>query len=110
VSKILILVSGILISAITVCGDFFVKKASLLNNVWNRWLLIGGIIYGLTAIGWVYALRFAKLSTFGVIYCVSSVILVVFLSVLVFHEKLSTLEIFGICLGILSLILLYRFL
>lgn len=108
-SKIIILISGILISAITVYGDFFVKNASLSNSVWNKWLLIGGLIYGLTAIGWVYALKFVKLSTFGVIYCVSSVILVVALSVFVFHEKLSTPEIIGIMLGIISLILLYRF-
>src|ERR1035437_2088931 len=98
-SKILILISGILISAITVYGDFFVKKASLSSSVWNKWLLIGGLIYGLTAIGCVYALKFAKLSTFGVIYCVSSVILVVALSVFVFHEKLSILEMVGILFG-----------
>ncbi|MFA5652397.1 MAG: EamA family transporter [Candidatus Paceibacterota bacterium] len=108
-SKILILIAGILISAITVFGDFFVKKASLTNSVWNKWLFIGASIYALTAIGWAYALKFAKLSTFGVIYGVSSVMLVVALSVFVFHEKLSTLEVVGILLGIISLILLYKF-
>ena len=107
--KILILITGILISAITVYADFFVKKASLLSNVWNKWLLAGAFIYGLTAIGWVFTLREAKLSTLGVIYGVSTIILVVALSVFVFHEKLSTLEIIGILLGIISLVILYKF-
>lgn len=108
-SKIVVFLIAISLSVITVLADFFVKKSSLLNNVWNKWLLAGAVVYGLTAIGWVFTMKNAKLSTLGVIYGVSSVILVVVLSVFVFHEKISTLEIIGILLGIISLILLYRF-
>jgi uncharacterized membrane protein len=109
VPEIIIFIIAIVLSIITVGADYFVKKASLVNNIWNFWLLIGAFIYALTAIGWAMLLKEAKLSTLGVIYGVTSVIFVVALSVLVFHEKLSIPEIIGILLGIISLILLYRF-
>ena len=108
-SKIIIFILAISLSAITVLADYFIKKASLFGNVWNRWILAGAVIYGLTAIGWVFIMKNMKLSTLGVIYGVSCIIMLTFISVYFFHEKLSLLEILGILLGVLSLIVLYRF-
>jgi multidrug transporter EmrE-like cation transporter len=108
-SKLLAFLVAILLSGVAVLADYFIKKASLLSNIWNRSLLIGAIIYGLSAIGWVIVMKSLKLSTLGVIFGLSCIILVTTISVVFFHEKLSTMEIIGIVLAILSMIFLYRF-
>lgn len=72
-------------------------------------MLIGALVYGLTAIGWVFVMKSVKLSTLGVVYGVSCIILLAIVSVFVFNEKISIPEIIGISLGLSSLILLYRF-
>jgi drug/metabolite transporter (DMT)-like permease len=108
-SKIIVFIIAISLSAITVLADFFTKKASLFENVWNKWLFAAAVVYGITAIGWVFTMKNAKLSTLGVIYGVSCIIMLTFISVYFFHEKLSLLEIIGILLGMLSLVVLYRF-
>ena len=88
-SKIIVFFVAISLSAVTVVADFFTKKASLFDPVWNKWLLAGAVIYGLTAVGWVFTMRNAKLSTLGVIYGVSCIIMLTFISVYFFNEKLS---------------------
>jgi drug/metabolite transporter (DMT)-like permease len=108
-SEIIAFILAISLSAITVVGDLFVKESSLSNNVWNKWLLFGAAIYGLTAIGWVYVMKSIKLSTLGTIYGISLIILLTLSSIFILHEKLSIPEVIGIVLGIISLILLYRF-
>lgn len=108
-SKIIAFIVVISLSGVTVFADFLIKKASLLNNVWNKWILAGAIIYGLSAIGWVIVMKSIKLSTLGVIYGVSCIILLALVSVFIFHEKLSVWEIIGIFFGIVSLVLLYKF-
>jgi len=108
-SKLIAFLIAISLSAVTVLADYFIKKSSLLNSVWNKWLLIGALIYGFTAIGWVFVMKSVKLSTLGVIYGVSCIILLTIVSVFVFNEKISVPEIIGVSLGLLSLILLYRF-
>jgi hypothetical protein len=49
-SKLIAFLIAISLSAVTVLADYFIKKSSLLNSVWNKWLLIGALIYGFTAI------------------------------------------------------------
>ncbi|MFA6027863.1 MAG: hypothetical protein WC752_02975 [Patescibacteria group bacterium] len=101
---------GIAISIITVIADAFVKHASLQNSFsgW-RMLIIGAVIYGLTALGWFFVMRKIKLSTIGVLYGVSCVVLLTLVSVFYFKEKINPIEIFGIVLAIISLIILSRF-
>lgn len=101
---------GIGLSAITVFADALVKHASL-QSAFSGWpaLLAGAIIYGLTALGWFFVMRKIKLSTLGVLYAVSCVILLTLVSVFYFKEKISPLEIVGISLAIISIIILFRF-
>ncbi len=108
-SKFIAFITAIFLSAIAVLADYFIKKASQLPNIWNKSLLIGAVIYGLSAIGWVIVMKSMKLSTLGVIFGLSCIIMVTAISVFIFHEKLSTIEIIGILLGIISLTILYRF-
>jgi multidrug transporter EmrE-like cation transporter len=106
--KFIVTIMAISLSFITVFADYLIKKASLQKNMWNIWLLFGSIIYAFTAIGWVYVVKNMKLSTLGAIYGISCIILLAIISVYVFNEKISNIEIGAIFLGILSIAILYR--
>ena len=101
---------GIGLSAITVLADAFIKHASL-QNAFSGWqmLILGAVIYGLTAFGWFFVMRKIKLSTLGVLYGVSVIIILTLVSMFYFKEKISSIEIFGIALAIISLMILSRF-
>jgi small multidrug resistance pump len=108
-NKFLALAMAILLSLITVLADYFIKKASLENGILNKWLISGALIYALTAFGWVFVMKNMKLSTLGALYGISCITILAVISVFVFHEKISTVEIIGILLGIISIIILYKF-
>jgi drug/metabolite transporter (DMT)-like permease len=101
---------GIGLSAITVFADALVKQASLQKNFsgWHN-LFFGGMIYGLTALGWFFVMRKMPLPKLVVLYAVSCVVLLTLVSVFFFKEKITPLEIFGVILAIFSLIILFRF-
>ena len=101
---------GIGLSLITVFADALIKHASLQNS-FSGWqmLILGAVIYGLTAFGWFFVMRKIKLSSVVVLYAVSCVVFLTLISVFYFKEKITILEVFGIFLAIISLIILYRF-
>lgn len=100
---------ALVLSAVTVLSDYFVKMASLQQSLWNRWIVVGILISCPTAFGWAYIMRNMKLSTLGIIYGVSCIVMLAIMSVVVFHEKINAMEIFGIFLGIVSIIIMYKF-
>jgi len=95
---------------ITVLADVLIKHASL-QSAFSGWktLGLGALIYGLTGFGWFFVMKKMKLSTLGVLYGVGCIILLALVSVFYFKEKISSIEIFGIVLAIISIIILYRF-
>ena len=100
----------ILLSAIGVLGDFFIKLSGQGPKFMDaKTFLIGFVIYALTAFGWFYVMKHIKLSSLGVIYALSTALLLVAVGVFYFREKLSLLEIIGILTAIISLVLLSRF-
>lgn len=101
---------GILVSLVSVLGDVFVKEASLASQ-FTGWklLLIGALIYALTAFGWFFAMRYVKLATLGVIFSVTVVVAVTLVSIFYFKEKLSVPEIGAVIMALASLAILYRF-
>jgi drug/metabolite transporter (DMT)-like permease len=110
-SKLLVpfLVIG-LMGIITVTGDFFMKIAGNTNKfiVW-KWFVLGFILYSITAFGWFWVMKYMKLSTVGVFYAISTVLLLVILSVFYFKESLNGYEAAGIVSAVISLGLLWRF-
>jgi len=101
---------GIGLSIVTVLGDVLIKHASL-QDAFSGWkfLILGAIIYGVTAFGWFFVMRKIKLSTIGVLFGVSCIVLLTLVSVFYFKEKINLIEIVGICLAIISIVLLSRF-
>lgn len=107
---LLAFIFGIVLSIITVMGDIFIKNASLQPS-FSGWRLftIGSILWVITAFGWFSLMRKVKLSTLGVLYSLSTIILLTLVSVFYFKEKLAAIEIVGIALALISLVILARF-
>jgi uncharacterized membrane protein len=94
---------------ITIIGDYLIKKASMLQYL-NGWklLVLGGLLYGISAIGWFYVYRTTKVFTVGAIHSFGIIILTILLSVVIFKEKINSSEIMGLVLGIISLVILLK--
>ena len=104
------LVIVILISAFTALGDICMKFAGNSEKFINtKWFVLGMSLYLITGVGWFLAMRVVKMSSIGVIYGVTTVILLAIIGVLFFDEKLNSIEIIAIAMGISSITLLLRF-
>ena len=100
----------LLFSGIGVVGDYFLKLASAEPDSWRtKWFAIGFVLYSSTAFGWVYVMRHLKLATIGVLYSVSMVVLLTTIGTVLFGERVSTIEVVGIAMGVGSLLILARF-
>jgi drug/metabolite transporter (DMT)-like permease len=99
------------LSLFSVFADFFIKLAG--NKVspqvdW-KYFIIGSVMYGLTAFGWLYVMRHVKFATLGVFYALSTVFFLTIFGAIFLKESLSIREIMGISLGVISILLLARF-
>jgi drug/metabolite transporter (DMT)-like permease len=108
--KLLSLFGVILLSAIGVIGDSFIKLSGAGKSFMDvKWFIVGFVIYASTAFGWFYVMKNIKLSTLGVFYAISTIIFLMIVGVFYFKEPLNNYEIVGIILAIVSLVLLGRF-
>jgi multidrug transporter EmrE-like cation transporter len=99
-----------LMTAIGVLGDSFLKLAGQgPAYVDVKWFVVGFVVYALTAFGWFYVLKEMHLSTLGIAYALSNVILLVLVGVFIFGERMSVYEVIGLVLAVVSIILLARF-
>lgn len=95
------------LSCIGVLADAVLKLASTQRNVmFSRWLLAGLLLSCTFAVGWMLLMRVMKLSTAGVLYGVTSALLLCLIGVVFFEERLSGTEIAGIATATLAIILL----
>jgi len=102
-------VAAVVMSAVGIAGDYFLKRASERPAPLATWAFLAGLVlYATTAFAWVYVMRSLKLATIGVIYSVSMVLLLAGMGVLFFGERLSRLEVLGIVLAVAALVLLAR--
>jgi multidrug transporter EmrE-like cation transporter len=90
--------------AFEVAGDLIFRKW----GIEQRWPLfvIALVSYNIAAVAWGYSLRFTQVSTGIVLLGVLNVALVVIGGVLLFKEKLTTMQTLGVLLGLASLALL----
>ncbi len=100
----------VLMSAFGVWGDYFIKlSGNTQKYILVKWFIIGLLIYSFSAFGWFFVMKHIKLSTLGVYYALTTVILLVGVGVVVFKETLNVFEVIGVLLAVASLILLARF-
>jgi multidrug transporter EmrE-like cation transporter len=101
---------AVILSLLTILGDILIKNSSLKDNfIGWKLLVIGSIIYGLTAFGWFFVMRSIKLSTLGVWYALFCMLGLTLISVFFYQEKLNIIEVIGIILACISVILMARF-
>jgi drug/metabolite transporter (DMT)-like permease len=106
----LLLGSFVLLEGLSLLGDYFIKSASLKPQL-SGWfeLALGGMVYGITAIGWFFLMRELKLVTISLFSALVGLGLTCLLGVFVFREKLSGQDFLGIAFGCISISLLMRF-
>lgn len=97
----ILIIFAILIDTV---GDISSKFAAVKNK--NIYLIVAISLYILSTFIWAISLRHNDLSKATVIFNTLNVIAVVFAGVLIFKESLTTLNIVGIVLGIISVVLL----
>lgn len=73
-----------------------------------KFFILGLLVYASTAIGWFFVLKYIKFSTVGVYYSLASLLFLVIIGHFYFKETLSAREIFGMVLGVVSIILLNK--
>src|SRR5262245_56978647 len=97
-------------SIVGVLGDTFLKEASEAPNPMKTVAFyIGFILYASTAFGWVFVMKYLKLSTISVLYSISVILLLTAIGILRYRESLSYSEIAGLVMAIGALVLLVRF-
>jgi len=95
----------ILTSAITAYGDYFMKVAGE-RGFSPKPFLIGMFLYVATGPCWYFLMKMVKLSTIGVVYGVTTAMLLAFFGVAFFGEKLSAVEALAIAMGLVTIIIL----
>jgi small multidrug resistance pump len=106
-SQLVLLLIGI--SCLGVLADAVLKLASAEQNLLrSKWLLVGLSLSCGFAISWVFLMREMKLATAGIVYGVSSAVLLCVVGVVFFNERLSRSELAGIAAGAVAIVLLGR--
>ncbi|MBX7208664.1 MAG: hypothetical protein K1X78_10150 [Verrucomicrobiaceae bacterium] len=88
-------------------GDVFFKRAAALPRPFTSGsFIVGSLIYGLCGFSWVIVLQTAKLATSGVLFSVLWSVSLAICGLVLFGEHLTTREMIGFALGVVSLVLL----
>lgn len=101
---------AVVMSAVGILGDFFLKRASAsARPMLTADFAVGFVLYASTALAWVFVMGHLKLATIGVIYSVCMILMLTLMGVFLFGESLNRAEAVGIALAVASVCLLARF-
>lgn len=104
--------SAMLVLALSLIGvgaDTLLKLASHQPKPFlNRWFFLGLLCSAGFAAVWVLLMQTMKLATAGVVYAVASALLLVFVGVVFFGEKLTGIESTGVVMAMFAVVLLAR--
>ena len=104
------LLVAFVLAAVGVLADYFLKLASeRTNSAQSKWFWLGLGVYALMAGGWVYVMRHLSFAQIGIVYSVSTVLLLTLVGTLVLKETLRMYEMLGAAMAVGSLLLLARF-
>ncbi|MEZ5500095.1 MAG: hypothetical protein R3E77_11795 [Steroidobacteraceae bacterium] len=103
------IVLAIVLSVLGAAADTCLKAASHQSHPFmNFWFVLGTVATLAFAVGWVFLMQMMKLGTAGVLYAVSSSLLLVGIGYLIFGERLTTAEVTGVAMAVGSFVLLGR--
>jgi drug/metabolite transporter (DMT)-like permease len=95
--------------AVSILADYLLKLASeRANSMATAEFATGALLYGLTAVGWVYAMKHATLAVIAVAYSVVTLLFLAALGVLVFRETLSGRDVLGLACAVAALALMHK--
>jgi drug/metabolite transporter (DMT)-like permease len=98
------------LAAVGVLADYLLKLASSHTvSVKSWWFWLGLAVYASMAGGWVYVMRHLSFTELGIVYTVSTMLLLVLVGTLVLKETLHDYEAVGVAMALGSLFLLARF-
>lgn len=93
-----------------VLADYFLKLASEREvSTQSPWFWLGITVYAAMAGGWVCVMRRLSFAEIGIVYSVTTVLLLTLVGVVVLRETLHGYEMLGATMAVGSLFLLARF-
>lgn len=99
----------ILLAAVGVTGDYFIKlSGSGQVYIIIKYFLIGMLIYAVSALGWFFVMKTTKISSLGIVYSVSTALLLFVIGVVYFKESYQPKDIIALIFGIISIILISK--
>jgi multidrug transporter EmrE-like cation transporter len=100
IALILLALGGIVLTA----GDIFMKKWVVSNNIYLY--IIGMIVYVVGLNFLAQSFKYKNIAVASVIFVLFNIITLSLVSYFYFKEKISGLEMLGMCLGLASIVLL----
>ena len=96
-----------LIVVLTIVGDYALKYASLKTSPFvSSWFVLGALLYGATAIGWIALMRSHDLAQIAVLYSAATIISLTLVGLVSFGETLSMKQVIGLSAALLSVFLI----
>ena len=98
-----------LTASIVIVGDFLIKLAADDGKpFWSGHVLIGCLIYGISAIFWFYAMRHITLAQAGVAYSMLTLLALCLIGAIWFDEQIALRECLGIACALAAMALMVR--
>jgi drug/metabolite transporter (DMT)-like permease len=108
--KQIALVAAAALAGVGVLADYFLKLGSEREEFGRSpWFWLGLVVYAGMAAGWVSVMRHLSFAEIGIVYSVTTVLLLTLVGVTVLKETLHGYEMLGAGLAITSIVLLARF-
>jgi small multidrug resistance pump len=95
--------------AVSVVGDFFLKRASdraIPFSSWSFW--VGFALYSSTAFGWIFVMRRLRFASLGVTYSLATILLLTAVGTLFLGETIRRQDVLGILFAVVAVGLLAR--
>ncbi|HTJ19011.1 MAG TPA: SMR family transporter [Steroidobacteraceae bacterium] len=100
---------AIALSGVGVAADAVLKLASSRTHPFlTEWFVLGCVLTAAFAVGWVFLMQSMKIATAGIVYAVSSALLLVLVGVVCFGERLTASEVTGVAMALGAVVLLGR--
>ncbi len=98
-----------LITSATLLGDFYIKRATIApSGLRSSEFIAGGLLYGVTAIGWFHLMKNQSLAMIAVAFTASTVIALSALGYFVFGEEFGKREAVGVTFALLAVATVYK--
>lgn len=92
-----------------IAADYFIKVASVRDMPLLTWsFVLGAMLYVVSTVGWVYAMKGMSLAQVGVAYSVVTILALAAMGHFVFGEQTTTREMVGIGFAIVALVIMTK--